>query len=82
MTTLTVTAKGQITLRRDLLKHLGVGPGQKIEVETLPDGRITVRAAPSGNMADFFGCLAKSDGPVLTVEEMNQIAADGWANDQ
>ena len=30
MSTLTVTAKGQVTLRRDLLEHLGVQPGEKI----------------------------------------------------
>jgi hypothetical protein len=30
MSTLTVTAKGQVTLRKDLLKHLGVHPGAKI----------------------------------------------------
>ncbi|MFN9685015.1 MAG: AbrB/MazE/SpoVT family DNA-binding domain-containing protein, partial [Cyanobacteriota bacterium] len=27
MATLTVTAKGQVTLRQDLLRHLGVQPG-------------------------------------------------------
>jgi hypothetical protein len=26
MTTLTITAKGQVTFRRDLLRHLGVQP--------------------------------------------------------
>jgi hypothetical protein len=30
MSTLTVTAKGQVTLRKDLLNHLGVRPGEKI----------------------------------------------------
>jgi bifunctional DNA-binding transcriptional regulator/antitoxin component of YhaV-PrlF toxin-antitoxin module len=38
MSTLTVTAKGQVTLRKDLLKHLGVNPGEKITVDKLPDG--------------------------------------------
>src|SRR5438067_187061 len=32
MSTLTVTAKGQVTLRKDLLEHLGVEPGDKIAV--------------------------------------------------
>ena len=36
MSTLTVTAKGQVTLRKDLLKHLGVQPGEKITVDKLP----------------------------------------------
>jgi hypothetical protein len=30
MSTLTVTAKGQVTLRKDVLEHLGVHPGEKI----------------------------------------------------
>ncbi|MEN9864620.1 MAG: hypothetical protein RL748_210 [Pseudomonadota bacterium] len=82
MTTLTVTAKGQITLRQELLKHLGIGPGQKLEVEMLPDGRIIAKAASSGSLEDFFGCLAQPAGPVLSIDEINQIAADGWANSQ
>ena len=44
MSTLTVTAKGQVTLRKDLLKHLGVQPGEKIMVDKLPDGRIEIKA--------------------------------------
>ena len=32
MSTLTVTSKGQVTLRKDLLTHLGVHPGDKITV--------------------------------------------------
>jgi len=32
MTTLTVTAKGQVTLGRDVVGHLGVEPGDEIDV--------------------------------------------------
>ena len=83
MTTLTITAKGQVTLRQDLLKHLGVGPGQKIEVDKLPDGRITARAAArKGAIADFLGCLSQKGGPILTLDEMNDITARGWAGEK
>lgn len=83
MTTLTITAKGQVTLRQDLLKHLGVGPGQKIEVDKMPDGRITVTAAArKGKISDFIGCLSQKGGPVLAVEEMNTIAKKGWAGEE
>jgi bifunctional DNA-binding transcriptional regulator/antitoxin component of YhaV-PrlF toxin-antitoxin module len=83
MKTLTVTAKGQVTLRRDLLKHLGVEPGQKIEVDKLPDGRITVTAAVrKGTISDFIGCLSQKDGPVLTIDEMSKIATKGWAGEE
>ena len=80
MTILTVTAKGQVTLRRDILKHLGVHPGEKITVDKLPDGRIEVKAArPAGKISDAFGFLKRKDGPSLTIEEINKIAARGWA---
>ena len=41
--TLTVTAKGQITLRKEVLKHLGVQPGDKLNVDLLKDGRMQIR---------------------------------------
>jgi len=80
MPTLTITAKGQVTLRKDLLKHLGVQPGEKINVDKLPDGRIEVKAArPSGKISDVFNFLKRENGPSLSIEEMNEIAASGWA---
>jgi antitoxin PrlF len=80
MTTLTITAKGQVTLKQDLLKHLGVGPGEKIEADKLPDRRIVVKAvAPNGAIADFIGCLAQKRRLKLTIDEMNRIATQGWA---
>ena len=79
MSTLTVTAKGQITLGKAMLRHLGVRPGDKIAVNRLPDGRIEIRAAqPSGRISDAFNFLKKQDGPSLPIEEMNKIAARGW----
>jgi bifunctional DNA-binding transcriptional regulator/antitoxin component of YhaV-PrlF toxin-antitoxin module len=80
LSTLTVTAKGQVTLRKDLLKHLGVNPGEKITVDKLPDGRIEVKAArPTGKISDAFDFLKRKDGPSLSIEEMNKITARGWA---
>jgi len=80
MSTLTVTAKGQVTLRKDLLQHLGVRPGEKIVVSKLPDGRIEVKAArPTGKISDVFDFLKREDGPSLSVEEMTEVAARGWA---
>ncbi len=80
MTTLTVTAKGQVTLRKDVLQHLGVRPGEKIALEKLPDGRIEVRAAqPAGEIADVFDILKSADLPLLSIEQIGEIAASGWA---
>ena len=83
MTVLTITAKGQVTLKQALLKHLGVGPGEKIEADKLPDGRIVVKAAAQdGAITDFLGCLAQPRGPKLSIDEMNEIARQGWAKDR
>jgi bifunctional DNA-binding transcriptional regulator/antitoxin component of YhaV-PrlF toxin-antitoxin module len=80
MSLLTVTAKGQVTLRKELLQHLGVQPGEKVSVGKLPDGRIEVKAVrPSGKISDAFGLLKSDNGPVLSIEDMNRIIADGWA---
>jgi hypothetical protein len=49
-------------------------------VDKLPDGRIEVRAArPTGKISDAFNFLKKENGPLLSIEEMSEIAARGWA---
>jgi antitoxin PrlF len=78
-TTLTVTAKGQVTLRKELLRHLGIAPGQKLEVDLLPNRRLEVRAKPTGSIEDFFGCLYQPGTKPLSIEEINEIIADSWA---
>ena len=80
MTLLTVTAKGQVTLRKEVLEHLGVRPGDKIAVEMLPCGRVQVSASvPSGHISDVFDLLKQEGRPALSIEDMNKIAASGWA---
>jgi antitoxin PrlF len=75
----TVTAKGQVTLKRDLLKHLGVKPGERISFEMMPSGEIRMRAAkPAGTLEGFFGILAGKTNRVVSIEEMNEAAAAGW----
>ena len=80
MTTLTVTARGQVTFRKDVLQHLGIKPGEKIELDLLPDGRGMLRAArPAGTIQDFVGLLAGRTRKVATIEEINEASAQAWA---
>lgn len=80
MSTLTITAKGQIRLRQDLLRHLNVAPGEKVEVDMLPDGRIAIRAVrPKGSIDAFIGSLVQKDGPKLTIGEIKEITERAWA---
>jgi len=80
-TMLTVTAKGQVTLRKEVLEHLGVGPGDRIAVDMLPDGRVEVRAS-KGSIGGFIGSLSRPETASLSIEEMNRIAAQGWAGER
>lgn len=80
MTTLTVTARGQVTFRKDVLQHLGIDPGEKIELDKLPDGRVTLRAMrPSGTIDGFLGLLAGKTRKVATLDEIDEAATAGWS---
>ena len=82
MTILTVTARGQVTFRKDLLQHLGVAPGGKIEIDKLPDGRITLKAAqPAGRIDGFLGLLEGKTKVVATLEEIADAALAGWSGE-
>jgi bifunctional DNA-binding transcriptional regulator/antitoxin component of YhaV-PrlF toxin-antitoxin module len=83
MTSLAVTMKGQVTLKRDLLQHLGIKPGERIEFDKLPGGELRVKAAkPTGTIDSFIGRHAGRVKKPMTIEEMNEIAASGWAGDE
>jgi bifunctional DNA-binding transcriptional regulator/antitoxin component of YhaV-PrlF toxin-antitoxin module len=80
MATLTVTDKGQVTLGREVLQHLGIQPGEKMELDLLPDGRGLLRAArPARSIHTFIGMLAGPAHRVVSIEEMNEAAGSGWA---
>jgi len=49
-------------------------------VDKLPDGRIEVKAArPTGKISDVFNFLKRKNGPSLSIEQINDLAAKGWA---
>lgn len=79
MATLTVSARGQVTFRKEVLQHLGVKPGEKIELDLLPDGRGVLKAArPAGSIRSFVGLLVGRTDQVATIEEIGDAAAQGW----
>lgn len=82
MTTLTVTARGQVTLKRDVLQHLGIRPGDKIHLDLLPDGRAELKAErPQGSWRDLQGVLkGKTNGAHLSIEEIDEAIAEAGAS--
>ena len=80
--TLKITSKGQVTLRKSVMDQLGVRPGDRITVEVLEPGRAEIKAPkPTGLLSDFINCLHKPGARSLTLEEINDIIAKGWAGE-
>ena len=80
MATLTVTSRGQVTFKKEVLQHLGIEPGGKIELDLLPDGRGILKAArPTETITGFVGLLAGRTNKVASIEEINAAAEQGWA---
>jgi len=75
---LTVTAKGQVTLRRTVLAHLGVEPGAKLSVSLLENGRIElVAAAACDDIKDPRGALRRPGQRWVSLEEMQEAIEAG-----
>jgi bifunctional DNA-binding transcriptional regulator/antitoxin component of YhaV-PrlF toxin-antitoxin module len=81
MSMLTVTSRGQVTFRREVLQHLGIQPGEKVELNLLPDGRAELKAAqPLGSFGQLRGFLkGKTNGARLSIEEINDAIAEAGA---
>ena len=80
MTQLTVTARGQVTFRKEVLQHLGIKPGDKMELDLLPGGKGVLRAAkPVGTMEGFVGLLSGKTTKVASLEEIDQAIAQAWS---
>ncbi|CCD28809.1 Putative Transcriptional regulator Abrb [Candidatus Glomeribacter gigasporarum BEG34] len=81
MTLLTVTSRGQVTFRQEVLKHLGVKPGEKIELDLLPYGRAELKSVQQkGTFRALHGFLkGKTSGKRLTIDEINTAISEAGA---
>ena len=79
---LTVTTKGQITLRKEVLEHLGVNPGDQVEVELLPARRIQARAKAGKPVSTVFGLLKGRANRAMTIEDINEATGAGWSGER
>lgn len=76
---LTITAKGQVTLRQAVLDHLGTSVGEKVRVSFLPDGRIELSAAErSGGIGRLRGALHRRGQRAVTLDEMQEAIEGAW----
>lgn len=78
---LKVTSKGQVTLRRELLQHLGVKAGDSVVFDLGKDGEATLKAAPRQGIERIFGMLKNENGIHHTLEEIEDAVQKGWAGE-
>jgi len=74
MTTLTITAKGQITLKREVLEHLGLQPGSRVEVDLLPNGKVGLHGVHdpgASTWSELWASLPRHEGAPLTLEQID-----------
>jgi bifunctional DNA-binding transcriptional regulator/antitoxin component of YhaV-PrlF toxin-antitoxin module len=68
---LTVTAKGQVTLRQAVLEHLGVKAGERVDAVLLPDGRVELRPTSARpGLERARGCLRRPGRTPVSLEAM------------
>jgi looped-hinge helix DNA binding domain, AbrB family len=84
MTELTLTAKGQITIRKALLEGLGAKPGDRLKVEVRPDGGLVIPPLRRRQKSLSWDDLAGSIKPPkhlrgVSIDQMNETIAKGWA---
>lgn len=75
---LTVTAKGQVTLRQAVLDHLGVKPGDKVGVSLLPGGRVELVPTSAGHdLSSVRGALRREGQRPVSLREMQDAIEAG-----
>lgn len=81
MAALKVTGRGQATFRKEVLRHLGLRPGDRIEVDLLPGGIVQLSAAlPRQPVGELVGLLrGRTSGRALTDEQLRAANAEAGA---
>jgi antitoxin PrlF len=77
MVTAAVTSKGQITIPIEVRKKLGLKPGKRVRFIEGEPGEVILKSK-TGLTMDLEGCVPWTGRPV-TIEEMNETIAKGWA---
>jgi len=79
MATAAVTSKGQITIPAEVRRKLGLKPGDRVRFIEGEHGEYILRPK-TGSIMDLKGSV-KWIGKPVTIEEMNETIAQGWAGE-
>jgi antitoxin PrlF len=77
MASAAVTSKGQITIPVEVRKDLGLKTGSRVSFIKGENGEYILKPK-TGSLKDLKG-MCKWTGKPATIEEMNEVIAQGWA---
>jgi AbrB family looped-hinge helix DNA binding protein len=77
MATAALTSKGQITIPLEVREDLGLKTGDRVSFIKGQHGEYILKAK-TGSIQDVKG-MWKWTGKPVTIEEMNETIAQGWA---
>jgi antitoxin PrlF len=80
MPTSTLTSKGQVTVPKEVRKHLRVAEGDRLEFSIAEDGSVRLRPV-AGSVRQLLGLLHREGTPPLSISEMDQAIA-GFVADE
>lgn len=79
MATATLTAKGQLTLPKEVREALGVGPGDRVDFVRMDDGNFAVLPA-TRSVISLRGLIRPPKSPV-SLADMDKATAKGARGD-
>lgn len=75
---LTIAAKGQVTLRRAVLDHLGLKPGDKVGVSLTRDRRVELAPMSAAHdVSGASGLLRRPGQRRISLQEMQEAIEAG-----
>jgi bifunctional DNA-binding transcriptional regulator/antitoxin component of YhaV-PrlF toxin-antitoxin module len=78
-----ITARGQVTLRKEILQRLKVKPGEKIEFDFDDSDNVVIRPAKrTGRIEDAFGMLKDKTKVKATIQEIKEATERAWAGER
>jgi len=79
---ITLSGRGQFTLNKGFLEHLGVKPGDQVSIDKMPDGKLEISAKKDKWTVDearkLFRDLFAENKIHATIDEMNAAIAAGY----
>ena len=83
MPVLKITARGQVTLRKEYLRHIGVKPGESAEIDLDQPNRLTIQPLRrTGKIEDAFGLLKGKSKVKATIDEIKEATERAWAGER